>query len=89
MHGKIDKISIDRLKLAFVEEPNNNKARENEIAAEDPAVILAQPLKKRGRPSREELERRAQEQTEREREREKTPTFATRSGRVSRPPCRL
>ena len=101
IHGKIDKISIDRLKKAYVDQYYDSKSTEQsqENSEELPAQI-AQPLKKRGRPSKETLRERerearaeAEERETREREdaynEEFPPLHATRSGRISRPPSRL
>ena len=63
--GKIDKISIDRLKPAFVENSNDTvcyDTKEDVVSPESSNKKLSQPLtvKKRGRPTKAEQEARAE-----------------------------
>ena len=109
VNGKIDRISIDRLKKAFVENHNNNstasadwsktRSRDEETSnltkkkESESSSDITQP-RKRGRPTREMLEQRAQRRAEeREAEREtagvQPPLRETRFGRISRPLSRL
>ena len=105
LNGKKDRVSIDRLKPAYLEDkaivcygPTLNS--EERKAAEDSPSETTQPLEikvKRGRPSRAVLEeRRRLGDAERERERELErdgkddhQDALTRFGRVSRPPDRF
>ena len=100
MKNRIDRVSIDRLKRARVDDSLSEKQQQNNnsessLRAEDPSVIAAQPLlqNRRGRPSRAMLEERARlrELADAEREMRITtaPTVRTRSGREICPPDRL
>ena len=97
MNGKIDKVSIDRLKPAWLEKEEFvcYDPRAGEKLSEKTQSIPTQPLqrtKKRGRPTRAELEdrRRAAEVENRQRRIEnREQEFLTRSGRLSRLPDRL
>ena len=86
INGRIDKVSIDRLKRAFVQ------CYDREEKPSETDQEITQPQKKRGRPTRAMLEERERAR-ERERERDaagqETPHHETRFGRISRPPCRL
>ena len=96
--NKVDKVSIDRLKRAVLEEElcYDSESEKSRSRAEISKRHPTQPLetkKKRGRPSREALAERERQRdeerlAEREREREKLPLY-TRTGRISRPPDRL
>ena len=101
MNGKIDKVSIDRLKRAYVEDLIDSSKTEKK-ASEILTDANTEPLKaKRGRPTRDEQaartdERRAERERQEEIEHEKQdqsdrefPPISTRSGRTSRPPDRL
>ena len=104
LNGKKDKVSIDRLKPAYLEDSaiicygpalNKNKdARATEISPSETAKPLESKVK-RGRPSRAVLEERrrlADIEQERERETDRKDDHQkalTRFGRVTRPPDRF